>query len=237
MASRVRPTPYSAPTPSTTANHTTHSHFRVTGPRGSRLQSMRMPRHHASSQPPPSLPVQPSHGSQQRQPPRMYPVQPARPLARSVMHQKRFMTLFCIIYGFPDPVTEPRFNGLKTQGRWENHRSCHCRCQTTTLKLARCLDCPSSARPRSPGRSCGPDDETPAGEHNCCRPVSTNHIHNDRIAHLACHRKSQLTKDASQLRPTCRRSSFSSSRDHRGDRRTQSHRRVRFIPPVVLEQW
>ena len=234
MASRVRPTP---PTLSTTANHTTHSHFRVTSPRGSRSQPMRMPQHHASSQQPPSLPVQPSHGLQQRQPPRLYPVQPARPLARSVMHQKRFTTLFCIIYGFPDAVTEPRFDGLKTEGRWEIHRSCLRRCQTTTLKLAGCLDCPSSARPRPPGRRCGSGDETPPGEHNRCRPVSANHIHNKRIAHFACHRKSQLTKDASQLRPICRRSSFSSSRDRRASRRTQSHCRVRPIPPVVLEQW
>ena len=209
MASRVRATPCSTATLSTAANHSTRSHFRVTGPRGSRSQSMRMPRHHASSQQPPSLPVQPSHVSQPKQPPRLYPVQPARPLARSVMHQKRFTTLSCIIRGFPDTVTEPRFNGLKTQGRWENHRSCLCRCQTTTLKLAGCLDCPSSARPRPPGRRCGPDDETSSREHNRCRPVSTNYIHNDRIAHFACHRKSQLTKDASQLRPACRRSSFS----------------------------
>jgi hypothetical protein len=215
----------------------THSHFRVTSRRGSRSQSMRMARHHASGPLPPSLPIQQLHASQPRQPPRLCRVQPARPLARSEMHQKRFTALFCIICGFSDPATGPQSSNLKTQERWENRRSCLCWSQATALKLAGCLDCPSSARPCPPGRRCGSDDETPSGEYNGCHPVSTNHSHNGRIAYLTRHRKSQLTKDASQLRPTCRGSSSSSSRDHRAIRRTQIHRRVHPIPPVVLGQW
>ena len=190
---------------------------------------MRMPRHHALGPPLPSLPIQPLHVSQPRQPPRLCRVQPARPLARSVMHQKRFMALFCIICGFSDPATGPQSKSLKTQGGWENHRSCLSWSQTTALEFSSCLDCPSSARPCPPGRRCGPN-------HESCRPVSTNHNHNGRIAHLTRHRKSKLTKDASQLyHPTCRGSSSSSSRDYRASRRTQSHRRVHPIPPVILE--
>ena len=112
------PVPLFDPPRSTIANHPTHSHFRVAKRRGSRSQSMRMPRHHASSPPPtsPSLPVRLLLVSQPRQPLQPFRVQLARPLARSVMHQKRFPTLFCIICEFPDPVTGPQSNVLKTQG-------------------------------------------------------------------------------------------------------------------------
>jgi len=197
---------------------------------------MRMPQRHASSPPLPSrsLPIQPLHALQPRQPLRLCRVQPARPLARSVMYQKRFITLSCIICGFSEPATGPQSNSLKTQRGWEKHHSCLCWSQTTTLKLAGCLDCASSARPRTPGRGCG--DETPSGKHDRCHPASTNY--NGRIAHLTRHRKSQLAKDASQLHcPTRCGSSFGSSRGHRASCRTQGHRRVHPTPPVVLGQW
>ena len=108
--------PTSCSTPSTKANYPTHSHFRVTRRQGSKLQSMRMPQHHASSPPLPSLQIQLLHVVQPRQQPRLSRVQPAQPLARSATHRKRFTTLSCINCGFSDPATGPQSNSLKTKG-------------------------------------------------------------------------------------------------------------------------